>query len=162
MLQTPLSNKKNQKGSLLVEIVIVAGIIVGSLVAILGLAAFFLTTSQIVQQTSQATALAQETLEIARNVRDGAGWAAIITGGPYHPEQSGSPAAWILASGAEVVGNFTRQIMFEGVYRDASDNISSSGTLDPDTIKAIVQVTWQERERNHQVEFSAYFTNWQQ
>ncbi|MBI2098658.1 MAG: hypothetical protein HYT49_03375 [Candidatus Wildermuthbacteria bacterium] len=166
MLLRLLFNKKgySQRGGSLVEIVVASGIIMGSLAAILGLAAFFLATSQVVQQTSQATALAQEALEIARNVRDGTDWAtglgALTLGDFYHPEQFGSPPEWTLASGPETIGEFTRQIVFEEVYRDGSDNISASGTLDPDTIKAIVQVAWEERGRNHQVELEAYFTNW--
>ena len=58
------------------EIVVVAGIIISSLAAILGLAAMFLTTSQTVQQTSQATVLAQDVLESVRNYRDGTDWSS--------------------------------------------------------------------------------------
>ena len=165
LLQPKHNNVKSQKGSLLIEIVVVVRIIVGSLAAILGLASAFLVTSQIVQQTSQATALAQEGLEIVRNYRDGTDWAVdgldtFTPGSPYHPEQSGSPPKWILVSGSETIGEFTRQIQFEEVFRDSSDNIAVSGTSDLDTVKAIVQVSWQERERSHQVELEAYFTNW--
>lgn len=148
------------------EIVVVSGIIMGSLAAIIGLAAFFLATSQVVQQTSQATALAQEALEIVRNVRDGTDWAgglgALTLGDFYHPEQLGVPSEWVLVSGVEIIGEFTRQIVFESVYRDGDDNISASGSLDPDTLKAVVTVSWEERGRNHQVELEAYFTNWKQ
>ncbi|OHA64190.1 MAG: hypothetical protein A2940_01725 [Candidatus Wildermuthbacteria bacterium RIFCSPLOWO2_01_FULL_48_29] len=155
-----------QKGGSLVEIVVVSGIIMGSLAAIIGLAAFFLATSQVVQQTSQATALAQEALEIVRNIRDGTDWTsglgALTLGDFYHPKQLGSPPEWTLISDPETIGEFTRQIVFEEVYRDASDNISANGTLDPDTIKTTVQVMWEERGRNHQVELEAYITNWKQ
>ena len=149
------------------EIVVVAGIIVGSLAAILGLAAFFLATSQVVQQTSQATALAQEALEIVRNFRDGTDWSSglgVIAFSPssYYPEKSGSPPAWSLSAGSETIGEFTRQIQFEEVRRDGSDNIASSGSVDADTVKAIAQVSWEERGRTHQVELVAYFTNWRQ
>lgn len=163
-----LSNRKSAKGGLLVEIVVVVGIIVGALVAILGLATAFLVTSQIVQQTSEATSLAQEGLEIVRNVRDGTVWTAVdglgqaaFAPSSYHPEQSGSPPKWILVSGSETINEFTRQIQFAMVYRDGSANIAAvPGTLDTDTVKATATVSWQERGRSHEVKLEAYFTNW--
>lgn len=169
MLKLPKSNSvKNQKGSLLVEIVVVVGIIAGALVAILGLATTFLVTSQVVQQTSEATALAQEGLEIVRSYRDGTDWsvnglATLTPGGPYHPVQSGGPPpAWTLVSGSETIGEFTREIAFEEVSRDGNDDIAISGSVDPDIVKAIATVSWQERGRSHEVELAAYFTNWNQ
>lgn len=174
MLPHPLLNRKSEKGGLLVEIVVVVGIIVGALVAILGLATAFLVTSQIVQQTSEATALAQEGLEIVRNYRDGTSWTAAIPPvglgqvayGPvvYHPAQSGSPAQWTLVSGSETINEFTRTITFEQVRRDGSANIvpAPSGSIDSKTVKATATVSWLERGRSHEVELEAYFTNWNQ
>lgn len=153
---------------MLMEIVVVSGIIISSLAAILGLAAMFLTTSQTVQQTSQATVLAQDGLEVIRNYRDGTDWAVdglgtVTLGALYHPEQSGAPPKWVLVAGSSTVDVFERQIVFEGVLRDGNDDIAlSGGTDDADTIKAVVQVSWQERGRSHQVELTAYFTNWNQ
>ncbi|HEX9722599.1 MAG TPA: hypothetical protein VGA53_05075 [Candidatus Paceibacterota bacterium] len=163
-----LNNTRKQKGGSLVEIIIVAGIIMSSLGAILGLAAFFLATSQVVQQTSQAAALAQEALEIVRNYRDGTSWAvgldAVTPGGPYHPVQSGGPPpAWTLVSGSEAISEFTREIQFEEVCRDGNDDIAPCGfPADPDTVKAVVTVSWTERGRNHEVELVEYFTDWKQ
>ena len=151
------------------EIVVVAGIIAGSLAAILGLAAFFLATSQVVQQSSQATALAQEGLEIVRNVRDGTDWTVdglgtFTLGVPYHPEQSGGPPPeWILGAGTESIGEFTRQIVFEEVRRNSNDDIAlAGGVVDTDSARTIVTVSWQERGRSHEVELTSYFTNWNQ
>ena len=161
-----LSNRKSAKGGLLVEIVVVVGIIVGALVAILGLASAFLVTSQIVQQTSQATALVQEALEIVRNYRDGTDWAvdglgALTLGDLYYPVLSGgSPPAGTLTPGSESINEFTRSFEFEEVQRDGNDDIVAIGTVDPDTVKATVTVSWEERGRSHQVELEAYFTNW--
>ena len=157
----------NNRGGSLVEIVVIAGIIVGSLAVILALAAFFLATSQVVQQTSQATALAQEALEIVRNIRDGTEWSVdglgtFTLGDLYHPEQlGGPPPEWTLVAGSETIDEFARQIVFEEVYRDGSDNIyPSGGSLDPDTVKTVAVVSWEERGRTHRVELVAYFTNW--
>lgn len=156
---------------MLLEIVIVAGIVGGSLAIILGLASTFLVISHIVQQTSQATALAQEGLEIVRNVRDGTNWSAVdglgqVSFAPssYHPTQSDNPPKWILVSGSESIDEFTRTIQFEEVRRDTStdDIVQTGGSIDPDTVKATATVLWQERGVNHEVELVAYFTNWKQ
>lgn len=159
--------KNNNRGGLLVEIVVVVGITAGALAAILGLASAFLVTSQVVQQTSEATALAQEGLEIVRSYRDGTVWAtgldSLTPGGPYHPELSGGPPpAWTLVSDAETISEFTREITFEEVRRDSSsdDIVLVGGSVDPDTVKAVVTVSWEERGRDHEVELEAYFTNW--
>jgi Flp pilus assembly pilin Flp len=161
------NNVKNQKGAFLVEVVVIVGIIAGSLVAILGVATVFLVTSHVVQQTSKATALAQEAIEIVRNYRDGTDWdttglGQLTLGVPYHAEQSGSPPAWTLLGGTETITEFTREIEFEAVCRDSSDNIATcpASYSDSDTRKAIVTVSWQERGNNHEVELQAYFTNW--
>ena len=100
-----------------------------------------------------------------RNYRDGTDWAVdgldtFTPGSPYHPEQSGSPPKWVLVSGLETIGEFTRQIQFEEVSRNSSHDIVAVGTVDPDTVKAVVTVSWQERQRSHKVEIVAYFTNW--
>ena len=165
LLESKRNNAKSEKGSLLVEIVVV-GIIVGSLTAILGIATMFLTTSHIVQETSKATALGQEAMEIVRNVRDGTDWAVdglgILALSPavYHPEQSGSPSKWILVSGSETIGAFARQIQFEEVSRDGNDDIAAVGAVDPDIVKTVVTVSWQERGRNHEVQVNGYFSDW--
>ncbi|HEY4510133.1 MAG TPA: hypothetical protein VJC15_04065 [Candidatus Paceibacterota bacterium] len=177
MLQARRLNKiKSEKGGLLVEIVVVVGIIVGSLVAILGLATTFLVTSQIVQQTSQATALAQEGLEIVRNYRDGIPWntdpvpltwevydglGVVDFGDLYYVKKSMDviPQWQLLKDPVPPINEFTREIVFEEVQRDGNDDINP-GTVDPDTVKAIVTVSWEERGRSHVVELEAYFTNW--
>ena len=174
--QALLLNKKNQKGGSLVEIVIVAGIIMSSLAAILGLAAFFLATSGQVQQTSQATALAQEAIESLRNYRDGTGWmddnAGIEYDGlgvlnfslaPFHLEQStDTPPRWKMVSGAEIIDGFTREIVFEYYERDATTYDIGPGFIDDETVDVLVRVSWQERGRPHKVELVTILTNWNQ
>ena len=159
------SKHTSARGGSLVEIVIVAGIITGALIAILGLASLFVATAHLVQQTGQATLLAQEGLEIVRNYRDGTDWAiglGAVSFAPasYHPEQSGAPPSWVLMSGDETLGEFTRSLQFQEVYRDGDDNIAGSGTVDDNTVKVTVTVSWQERGRTHEVQLSAYIANW--
>ncbi len=81
---------------------------------------------------------------------------------PYHPEKTGAvPPRWDLVLGQDIIDIFTRQVIFEKVYRDADDNITVFGAEDPDSKKIKVTVSWQERGNVHQVELVSYFTNWQ-
>jgi hypothetical protein len=172
MFQLP----NNNKGSLLVELVIVIGIIVGVLGAILGLATFSLLSSSTVQQTAQATILAEETMEALRNYRDGVPWTQDDMGieydglgtldfstGSFHLEKStDTPAKWQMVSDAETVGIFERKIDFMRLERDGNDDIVVSGSEDSESVQATVTVTWQERGRAHEVHIVGYLTNWQQ
>ena len=64
--------------------------------------------------------------------------------------------------GQATAGIFTKQVIFETVYRDSNDDIAESGIEDIYTKKATVTVYWQERGRDQQVELVSYFTNWQE
>lgn len=173
-----LRQLKNNKGSLLLELAIVIGIIVGVLGAILGLATFSLLASSTVQQTAEAVALAEETLEAIRNYRDGVPWDQDNAGiaydgletlvnassGPYHlVKSSDTPPRWQMASGTEAIGIYTRRIDLEFLERDGNDNIvETGGTDDPDSVEVNVTVSWQERGNTHEIRVVEYLTNWQQ
>jgi len=154
--------KTNQKGTGIIEILVVVAILGVTLGGILELINFSLKTSTIVKQTSQAVVLAQETMEETRSFRDNTVWdtdgLGILTlGASYHPEKSGVPLKWTLASGVENVGIFQRKIVFSSVERDIDRNIVlSGGFIDEDMKKVIVTVSWQGRT----VELTTYFTNW--
>jgi len=63
----------------------------------------------------------------------------------------------MLIQGEEDVNSFTRKVVFENTFRDATDNIVETGGInDPNTKKATVTVSWQEK----QLEIITYFTNW--
>ncbi len=91
-------------------------------------------------QRIKAVTLLQESEQALRSIRD-AGWANISTNGTYYPQISGS--SWTLTSGTQSVSGFTRSIQISDVYRDTNGVIvTSGGTLDPSTKKAIITVTW--------------------
>lgn len=91
-------------------------------------------------QRLAAVALAEEGLEGVRVTKE-ADWNNIATNGTYHPEVSGN--TWVLVSGSDVVGDYTRTLTIADVYRDANSNISDTpGTLDPSTKKITSTVTW--------------------
>ena len=156
--------KKNIKGISVIEILIVIGILGVTLTSLLGLASFSLGGVGLLRNVTQANAIAQETMEAARNFRDQTSWNSSGIGtfpleSPYHPEIT-IDSLWTLAAGEQVVEVYTRKVVFSRVYRDLNGNISSSGTEDTDTRKISVTVSWQERGGTRQIELITYFTNW--
>jgi hypothetical protein len=170
------NNVMNKKGVSIVEALVSLAVISVALLGVLALSSFSLATSTITQQRIQAGVLAQESIEILRNYRDGIPWndddpadeydglGIVSTGNPYHFEQSAGlpPFRWRLLAGQETIGIFTRKIEFSDVLRDANDDISATGILDPDTKLAVATVSWSERGRNHEIRLEAYVTNWNQ
>ena len=151
------------KGISIIEILVVIAIIGIALVSILSLTTLSLRASISIKETTQANALAEETMEAVRNFRDGTGWETDGLknySGTYHPEKSGDPSKWILASGEETIDGFTRKVVFEDVYRSSitEDIKTDGGYLDTDTKKATVTVSWKDKK----VELVTYFTNWKQ
>lgn len=93
-------------------------------------------------QRMQAVALLKETEIAVKGVRNN-GWTNFAVNGTYHPIISGT--TWALASGAETVNGFARQVVISDIYRDSSGAIvSSGGTLDPSTKQAVISVGWEE------------------
>ncbi len=134
------SNKKYQKGQMLVEILLVIAITAIMLPALLtGLISSQQGKSQQGQRV-QAVALMKEAEEVVRNVRN-QGWGAFSVNGSFHPLISGT--TWSLASGSETINGLTRTITVSDVFRDSSGVIvTSGGSLDPATKRVYIEVTW--------------------
>ncbi len=133
---------KNQKGQMLIEILIVIAISAIMLPALL--TGLFSSTQGKAQQGQrvQAIALMKEAEEVVRNVRNQS-WQAFATNGIYHPLISGT--TWNFASGSETVNGLTRTITVSDVRRDANGAVvTSGGSLDPSTKRVYIQVTWGE------------------
>ncbi|MEK7510562.1 MAG: type II secretion system protein [Patescibacteria group bacterium] len=182
MLYLHRFNKVQQKtvqashhtGLTIIELLVAIGIIGIAFVAVWGLLSSSLGISALQKQTFNATAIAQETMEALRNFRDGVAWnnddaadildglGIRVAGNYYHPVKtgSGSPLQWGLIPGQETINGFTRGILFSNVFRDGNDNISISGTADPDTKKAEIVVSWNHRGQTYQVRLVTYLTNW--
>jgi len=145
--KSKIKNQKFVKGISIIEILIVIAIIVIALSSLLGVAAFSLRISTLMRETSQANNLTQETIEAVRNFRDGTDWnknglGTLTTGVSYYPQKStDTPPKWQLVQGEETTDGFTRKVVFEKVFRDTNDNISSSGTEDPNTRNATITVS---------------------
>lgn len=152
----------NKKGISIIEILIVIVIIIIALGSLFALVTFSLRISTSIKENAQANNLAQETIEAVRNFRDGTEWdisglGTLATSTAYHLEQSGDiPPKWQLILGEEIIGGFTRRVIFNEVYRDADDNIVEAGDTDLNTKKVTVIISWKDEE----VEIVTYLTNW--
>lgn len=157
---------KTEKGTSIIEILVVIAIIGIALVSLLGLATFSLKASTLIKETSQAKGLAVEAMEALRSFRDGTTWGtdgigALNTGINYYPVKStDTPPRWQLNLGEENINGFTRKVVFDNVSRDAADNIETTynpANDDPETRKVTVTVSWEDKK----VEIVTYLTNWQ-
>ncbi len=163
-------------GISIIELLVGAGILTLSMSALLGFLAFTITTSSFLKQQAEARALAEEALEVVRNVRDGTGWndddpqnqydglGRLQTGVAYRVALSGDvPPRWQLIAGSETLGMFLRSVTFENVQRDVNDDIvEENGVQDPNTKKVTVTVSWTAKTKQHDVALVSYFTNWRQ
>ena len=150
----------------LVELLIVLAIIAIGLAYIIGAFAFYLGILNTKKNVTYANALAQQSLEGVRSVRDNTDWetdglGTFLTGSPYHLEQAGSPLHWVLVSGSQTTNGFKQEIFFDNVYRDSNDNIvASGGVMDPDSKKVSAIISWNQKSKNQQVEIQTILTNW--
>src|SRR3989344_2387260 len=154
--------KIGAKGFSLVEVVITASIFLVVILGLTGTFAFAVKGSLENVTKVQASFLEEEGLEVARLMRD-AGWDENIA---VHP--SGEPfrilfdgSAWQATfDNALVDGVFERKITFSDVYRDSGQNIvSSGGTLDSNTRKVTVEVSWPTASGTTTRALSTYITN---
>lgn len=148
---------KSQKGSLLVEVLVVMGLMGLLLPALIG--AIITTKQGEVQRNNrvQASGLLREGIEAVRVVRED-DWQAFATNGTFHPIVNGS--TWELAAGPETIDSLTRTILVENVSRNTAGSIvTSGGMVDPSTKKVTVQVSWTQPTSGH-VESVHYLTRY--
>ena len=154
-------NLKNQ-GFGLIEIIIVVAIVSLAFGALGGLGNYSLKISNRLKNQIIATNLAAEIIEAAKAVKD-ENWnilAGLSLETPFHPEKTGPPQKWTLASDSENLNRFSRQAVLSQVFRDVNDNIAPTGTLDSNTKKITATVSWTEDGQNRQISLTAYLTNW--
>jgi type II secretory pathway pseudopilin PulG len=157
-------NKKNH-GAGIIEVLVAIGIVGLVLAALAGLGNFALRMQSHIKKNLEAVNLAVEALEAAKLLKS-ENWdlvGALSWDSAYRFVLAGSPMKFSLADGQETVGIFSRQIVFSQVFRDADDNIVSSGGIpDPETVKAVASVSWNEKGRVYEIQLAHYLTNWQQ
>ena len=84
---------------------------------------------------------------------------APVTGSSYYLTFNGT--SWATSTtNTYIDGVFERKIVLSDVYRDANDDIvSSGGVLDTGTRKATVTVSWYEKTATTTKSISTYLTN---
>lgn len=136
-----------KQGFGLLEIIIAVAIVSGSLFALAEVSALAVRITQTALAEQQAIFLAEEGIENARLARD-TSWTTLLA-----------------SSGTETINSFTRATVLEDVYRrNVDDDIvpassSDQKTLDLNTKKIIVTVSWQGRKGIVSTTLSAYLTN---
>ena len=169
-----LKRQKYNKGISIIELLVVILIIGVAVSALISFGTFTLRTASLLKQTTQASFFVQDAMEALKNYRDNTGWndddpgdqydglGQVATGVSLHLKLSGgTPLRWELLLGQETLGIFTRNIVMEAVERDTADNIvESGGTLDLETKKVTVTVSWKDRGEARNLEIVTYLTNW--
>jgi type II secretory pathway pseudopilin PulG len=133
-----------KKGFGLLEIVVAVGIISISIYAVFGLFTFAIKSVDENLEKAKAVFLLEEGVEAVRVLRDSS-WqnniASLTAGEDYYLEFTG--ATWQATSSNVYIQNaFERKFVLEDVYRDGNDDIAETGTLDPDTRKLTVSVSF--------------------
>lgn len=148
---------KNQKGQLLIEILLAMALTAIILPALLtGLLSSAQGKAQQVQR-AQATALLKEAEEAVRNIKERS-WADFAVNGTHHPVILSNE--WSLASGDENVDGLTRSVTISDVSRDSNGVIvTSGGTPDPSTKRVYSRVSWGLPYLTH-VESTMYLTRY--
>jgi type II secretory pathway pseudopilin PulG len=147
-----LNNKRTQ-GFLMVDVMI--GLFVASVIATAFLSSVVYAVQYSIEHNRklQAEFLAVEMLEVARELET-SDWSTLTAcDNPCHPDPSGG--VWLLNSGTENIGPFTRSLSIEAVARSAGA-IDPAGTNDPNTKKVVATVTWPVRENERELELEIY------
>jgi Tfp pilus assembly protein PilV len=151
---------RSQKGFALVEVLIASAIILGAVLALLGVYSLYLRVALSNSEAVKAAYLAEESLEAVRFWRD-VSWnnkiAPIAKGTAYGLSFAGG--MWATTTDL-TLGSFERSIMISPVYRDASsDIVSSGGTLDTDTVLVTSSVSWWKGGATTTKTVATYLTN---
>jgi Tfp pilus assembly protein PilV len=152
---------KSRKGFSLIEVVIGVSIIVITLIGLISTYNLFLEASFKNTKKIQAYYLLEEGVEALRSIRD-EGWGTNISGIPTNTSRglSYNGTKWVVNSSVLMTdGVFFRDFKVFDVYRDAQNDISSSGTLDSNTKLFTVNVSWWEGAATTTKSVSFYLAN---
>ena len=135
-----------KKGFGIIEIVIATTIISIAFLIMMSTASMSLKFSEKSVVRLKADFLLEEGVEAVKIIRDN-DWttniASLSVGTDYFLEFNG--AIWVVSvNNILIEGVFERKFVVNDVYRDANDDISSYGVLDPNTKKITVYVSWSE------------------
>lgn len=152
--------QKLNKGLSVIEVVIGAAIILLTVSATALAFQAIVRSAALANHITAAAFLLEEGVEAVKVIR-GAAWTNVSNlnhGTAYTLAFSGG--TWTTQTNRQFIdGLFDRTIVVSNVYRDAEDDIASSGTLDDDTKQITVTVAWRERKATTTKTISTYVTN---
>lgn len=158
--------KTNLKsGSGMVEILVaifIFSIVLGSLITASNQ---YLTGAGDNLKYAKAAYIAEEGVEAVKIIRD-TSWATITALSNntnyylYWNTSSSTNNTWYATTTSSLVdSSFTRTFQLEAVYRDSNGRIQSSGTLDTNTKKVTVTISWSAKAATTTKSLSTYITN---
>jgi type II secretory pathway pseudopilin PulG len=156
-----MMRKTKSKGSTLLEVLIVAGILASITLAVLGTLSLLSRFHQKDMLAIKGQLLAEEGIEALRYIK-ASGWASLSSIPPGTARYlSLSFSSWSVTDAPEVIdGSFWRTIKVYQVARDASgDIVSSGGSIDPDTLLLESTTSWDWRGATSSASYQAYITN---
>ena len=156
-----MEKRATQKGIVLIEVVIVVAILLMVATGLIFANVVYIKTGSFTLSSTKATLLAQEGVEAVKYIRT-SGWDSNIdsltTGTTYY--LAFEPSAWSATSTEEVIdGKFFRSFVLDNVDRDSDSDIASSGTLDSNTKKLTVSVSWVGMTGTTTKQIETYITN---
>ncbi|MEW5907765.1 MAG: hypothetical protein AB1643_01090 [Patescibacteria group bacterium] len=158
----PIKKIKNYKNGIgLIEVVIGSTIILLAFLGLMSVANMSLRILEVNNHNLQASFLLEEGVEAIKSFRD-SGWnqniATLSSGNNYYLDFNG--ASWQSTTTNIFIDNFfERKFTIEDVRRDADNDISTSGNIDPGTKKINVYISWVERGATTTKSISTYLTN---
>ena len=150
--------KKN--GMSLVEVIVGAAIATLILSGLIAAYQLYFKTALANLRHVQAVFLAEEGAEALRFLRDG-NWSnlsSLTAGATYYLVfQSGN---WqIITNNIFVDEIFERKLVLSNINRDVNDDIAPTGTLDPNTKKAAITISWSNGLATTSKPLELYLTN---
>lgn len=150
-----------KKGFGVIEIITAVTVISVAFLVMMSVANISLKFSEKSVVRLKADFLLEESVEAIKIIRDN-DWqtniASLTAGTDYFLEFDGT--TWLASSNNILIdGIFERKFVINDVYRDANDDISSSGVLDLNTKKITVYVSWSENGSIVARSISFYISN---
>ena len=155
-------NISKQGGQTLLEVLVAIAFFALIVSALASLATGGLTGIQRGGDQTEAEALVQEGFEAIRSIRDDA-WSNLLFS---TSSVSISGGGWVFdgASTTEIIGDFTRTILFNDVCRDALDDLTPcpGAYTDVHTKEVAISVSWEPRPGVTNIsEWFSHITNWE-
>ncbi len=155
----PQRVRTSRAGFFLIEVIVSSSIIAVVLILLIGSIQDTVEVSKRALERTQASFLLEEGAEATKTIRDAA-WAnvtALTPGTPYYLSFNGS--VWSFTTTPNSIGQFTRTVTVSSVYRDATDDIGASGTLDTGTVLVNTTVSWEASSGTQTKSLDFYIAN---